>query len=290
MADPVADWGAQVMPRGFKLTGDVSKGIRATVPYLLAWANTYGFCNAILGPVSAVHIGPISFTVPYAFPGGAVPIYAQRYTIEPCGADGTTMMVNRGLSPGEFFTNAIVTVEFEQVNFTWQAIDDPNGLQQLDPENPITLCEQSVKIGGKMRTRKGLNYIYSDTSTPVVGDVGVFESEAKLILKFPRVAYLPWTLLVPYVGKVNADPLLLCDTETLLLEAPSTEAKASLNSPTPIEQAVTLEFAYDPLGWNTAPKPNGTRVRVTLAGDATKSIYGTTDFRTIFTSLSFSEA
>src|SRR5262249_30231050 len=113
--------------------------------------------------------------------------------------------------------------------------------------------------------------------------------ETKLVLKFPKVQYLPWQMLQPFVNKVNADPILGCDTETLLLEAPSTMASLTLNSPRPIEQSVTLKFAYDPLGWNNVPKPDGTMVRALLKGDTSRSIYRTTDFRQIFANLSYSE-
>ena len=114
--------------------------------------------------------------------------------------------------------------------------------------------------------------------------------EAKLVLKFPRVSYLPWQLVIPYVGKVNQSTTLLCATETLLLEGPSTDIKHSLNADSPIEQSVSLEFAYDPLGWNTVPKPNGTLVRCYVTGDSSKSIYETTDFGAIFHPLTYSEA
>jgi hypothetical protein len=290
-ADPAVTWGAQVLSKGYKVTGDVKTGIKGSVPYLVPWRNTFFFTNAILGPVTAVKIGPLSFFVPYQFHGADVPCYAQRWTVEPVGLDESTGLpisepTYKGLRAGEFWSHAIVTVEFEQVPWTFQGIDDPQGLNQLDPLNPLTYCEQQIKLGGKMVTRKGMNYVYIDDGKPVQGDVGELHVEAKLICKFPRVAYLPWTLLQPYIGKVNSGEILLCDTGTLLLEGADTGAKASLNSPTPIEQSVQLEFAWDPLGWNNAPKPDGTMVGIKKAGDGTDP-YDQADFGEIFMNLEF---
>lgn len=293
--DPIATYGAQVMPKGYRMSGDVRTGLSATVPYLLAWDNAFAFVNAMILPVNAVRIGTITFNYPYRLPSAvaATPLYAQTFEIEPCGIDPTmgvaTVLPNKGLAAGEYFSHAIIKIGFEQVRWSFDPLtEDPQGLNQLDPANPITFCEQSVKLGGKMVTRKGRNYVYASDSTPVVGDVGVLVPEAKLVLKFPRVPYLPWQLLVPYVGKTNSAAVLGCAVGTLLLESPDTSSKQALNSVTPIEQAVTLEFAYDPGGWNNLPRPDGTTDAVQLKGDSTKGIYLTADFRQIFNSLSFS--
>ena len=183
---------------------------------------------------------------------------------------------------------AVVTVTFQQIPWTFQGTDDPNNLSQLDPSNPITLCEQSVKMGGKMVTRKGSNYVYTASGNPVIGDVGVLVPECKLVLKFPHVPYIPWQLLQPYVGCVNSETILLCSPGTLLLESPDTTAKASLNSVVSIEQSATLEFAYDFNGWNNLPQPNGVFAAVSVAGSGgTQGIYNTANFADIFTYLQF---
>lgn len=297
MSDPIATYGAKVLAKGYRMYGDVRGGLKATVPYLVTWANAYAFVNALILPMTTVRIGTITFSLPYKLPSAvaATPLYAQGFEITPCGVSATldplVPLTYQGLAAGEFFSHAIVTVQFEQVPWAFDPLsEDPQGLNQLDPANPITFCEQAVKIGGKMVTRKGRNYVYTSDSTPVVGDVGVLVPEAKLVLKFPRVPYLPWQLLVPYVGKVNAAKLFECDAGTLLLESPDTQAKSSLTNPVPIEQAVILEFAYDPNGWNKLPRPDGTLDDVVLAGDSSRGIYQTADFREIFNSLSFEEA
>ena len=295
MADPVATYGAKILAKGYKISGDMRSGIKATVPYLLPWGNVSGFVNALVTPITQVRVGLITFSLPYQLPTTAVatPIYAHSFDIQPVGLDDglnvTTVLPNGGIGFNEkFFKYGLVTVGFEQLTWSFDGTQDPNGLNQLDPANPITYCEQSVKIGGKMVTRKGLNFIYTDDSKPVVGDVGVLTPEAKLVLKFPRVPYLPWQLLVPYVGTVNSSAVLGCAAETLLLEAPDTQVKQAINSPVPMEQAVTLEFAYDPNGWNKLPKPDGTLMSVTLKGDTSRGVYTKSDFRQIFNSLSYS--
>lgn len=295
MADPAVTYGAKVLAKGFKMTGDVRSGLKVTVPYLVAWPNVYNFVNAVITPIYSTRVGLITYTLPYRLPTSiaATPCYAQTFDVAACGVDGGPVSApTYGLSGTEsFFRHAIVTVGFEQIPFTWDATDDPNGQAQLDPSNPITLCEQSVKFSGKMVTRKGINFVYASDTTPVVGDVAVPTMEAELVLKFPHVPYLPWQMLAPYVNKVNSTALLNCPAETLLLEAPDTTAKAVLNGTiTAIEQAVTLKFLYNPDGWNKLPRADGTLDTIHLAGDSTRGIFQATDFRTIFAQLSFSES
>jgi uncharacterized Zn-binding protein involved in type VI secretion len=294
LPDPVATYGARVMPKGYRITGDQRSGLQAVVPYFVPWSQAANFTNAIINPIYTTVVGLITFHLPYQLPTAvcATPVYAQSFEVVPCGIDPelnvATVLPNRGLAPGEYFEWAIVTVTFNQIPWTFQGTDDPQNLSQLDPSNPITLCEQSVKMGGKMVTRKGSNYVYTSSGNPVIGDVGVLVPECKLVLKFPHVPYLPWQLLQPYVTKVNSAPVLGCPAGTLLMESPDTTAKASLNSVVSVEQAVTLEFAFDANGWNNLPQPNGVFAAVSVAGSSgTQGIYGTADFTQIFNYLQF---
>lgn len=292
MSDPIAVYGAQILAKdGIRISGDTRSGMGAMVKYLLSWDNAFQFVTAVISPVNASRVGAITFNLPYRFPTTATPIYAQSFDIQPCGVRGDLTVItdlpNKGLTPGEYFSHAIVTIGFQQLPWTFDLTQDPDGLNQLDPENPITYCEQAVKIGGNFVTQKGHLFRYASTGKPVVGDVGVVVTEAKLVLRFPKVPYLPWQLLLPYTNKINSQPVLSCAAKTLLLEAPDTTAKASLNSTVPIEQNLVLEFAYNPIGWNKVPLPDGTYDDV-VRGDST-GIYQVADFRDIFSRISFTE-
>jgi hypothetical protein len=294
--DPYADYGAKILVDGFAMSGDTRSGMKVTVKYLVPNSNAYTFLNAIVNPVNQVTIGTVTYSLPYQLPAtiSATPIFAQSFDVKHVGVRrdlATGPATYGGLAAGEFFSHSVVTIGFEQLAYSTDAAgQDPNGLNQLDPDNPITWCEQSVKINAKMETRKGINYQYASDSTPVVGDAAVRVLEARLVLKFPRVPYLPWRLISPYIGKVNSNTVLTAPAESLLLTGTDTVAKQSLGSLVPIEQAVTLEFAYNADGFNKLPRPDGTLAAVVRKGDTSKGIYDKADFRQIFATLNFARS
>lgn len=293
------------MPEGYEISGDVRSGIHAVVPYFVAWNDAITLVNEVLDAPSAIRIGGIAWNAPYQFPvnfgGRTPPIYVQSWKIEPRGANGLPLGPTSGLAPGDFFTHAIVTLQFDSVLATQQLGDDPGNLNQLDPENPITACEQSVKINGKVVTRKGSAFIYDPAfspilweSKPVPGDIPVIQNEVKLVCKFPRVPYLPWQLIQPYVSKVNKTAILNCATESLLLEGFGSE-------PTPMTdgsmgQKLVLEFAFNPdpsgmnlqgMSWNNFPVPDGAGYYPVISKTGSNKIYTPIDFSAIFTGLEF---
>lgn len=285
--DPVTTYDAKILAKGYELRGDLITGFHATVPYLLSWDNAFLFARDAVGYCTAIKIGPISLIVPYQLPSVNLPCYAQRFRVEPCGVGGGPAPTG-GLSPGEFFSDAIVTIEFETPKSIQQFADDPQGLNQLDPGNPITMCEQSVELGGKMISRKGSQYRYDTSGNAVAGDVGVLEVEAKLVLTFPRVPYLPWQLVQPYIGCVNEVEILGCPMGTLLLEGMGTQIKPSPDMLTGgLAQQVTLTFSSAVQDWNMLPTPAGAYDYVHQAGSTSDRIYPYVDFNEIFTSLQF---
>ncbi len=179
------------MPKGFEISGDIRTGYHATVPYLLAWGDAMQFTDDVVAKPTAVTQGPITWRLPLQFPGFAAKCRCSGFRVTPCGADGSLPLTNGGLAPGEFFTHAIVILQFDTPPLIQATEDDPQGQQQLDPSNPITMCEQSIKMSGKMVTRKGSKYRYVDDFTPVDGDFARPHTETKLVLKFPQVPYLP---------------------------------------------------------------------------------------------------
>lgn len=285
MSDPTITVPYKVLAKGYQISGDVRSGYKATVPYLLAWSDAFSFADQIFGRASSYTVGPITWTTPHRFPPAAANMYAQRFSIEPCGAGGQPISQLKGLGPGEFYTHAIVKVDYETPNYTQQQSDDKNNLQQLDPKNPITMCEQAVKLQSKMETRKGGSYVFADGS-PVKGDMGVLIPECKLVLTFPRVPYLPWGLIQPFVGTLNDEDMLGCLRGTLLLEGMNTKIVQSQGG---IGQQVQLDYAYTVLGdWNYVPKADGTLALVHQKGgsdvDANR-IYKYKDHRLIFQDL-----
>ena len=139
-------------------------GIKATVPYLVAWSDVLTFVNEVLVAPSAVRYGLITWNTPYQLPaiGSGHPRAAADLLpgIRHPAYGGARAELGywpgptAGLTPGDYFTEAIVTLQFETITYTQQSSDDPYNLNQLDPENPITACEQSVEMSGRSAQRR----------------------------------------------------------------------------------------------------------------------------------------
>lgn len=277
----------KVMAKGYQITGDVKNGYKATVPYLVLWSDAFTFADQIFGSATASKVGPVSWTLPHRFPVASANLYAQSFSMEPSGASGSAIP-NKGLGPGEFFTHAVVKVQYETPNEVQQQTqDDPKNLQQLDQNNPITMCEQSVKMSGKMETHKAGSFLFAGTGAPVTGQTGVVIAECKLVLTFPRVPYLPWKLVRPYIGSVNKLAILDVPKGELLLEGMDTKTVKSKDG---LSQQVQLEFAWSSIGeWNQLPL-NGTPTLVYRNGtsntDANR-IYPYKDHGDIFRQINY---
>lgn len=283
-----------VLAKGLEISGDARSGYHATVPYFMGWGDAFTFADELMGLTSASTVGAVTWRLPHRYPGIPADIYAQRFRIQPCGADATLPITNKGLIAGEFYSHAIVTAEYGSLEQSMPTqSDDPQGLQQLDPANPITMCEQSVQSAGKMQTLKGGSYIYDDDSKPVPGDHAVPFTDTKLVLKFPKVPYLPWQLIEPYINKLNSVAMLGVGVGRLLLENFDTGVQFDTDGP---KQTLQLAFNVCPainVSWNHLPKPDGTNVLVRYKADSgggsPRRIYPYADFRQIFNTISFSE-
>lgn len=290
----------KILARGYKITGDVRTGLHATVPYLVAWQDAVQFAYNALQSPSAVRIGLITWNAPYQLPllvnGIQPPLYCNHIEIEPCGASGNAIPTG-GINPPEFFTFGKVTLSFDNVIFLQNASDDPNGLNQLDPANPITACKQQVKMIGKVATQQGSGYTYDSGSysgKPVPGPIALIQNEVKLLLTFPRVPYLPWQLFQQFASHTNDATILACNTGSLLLEAMDTEVAPSL---TGFNQSVQLQFAFNPdptgtdpggMDWNSFPIPDGSGYStISAAGGGGQKPYTQVNFGTMFQGLSF---
>lgn len=292
-----------IVPHDYELEGDVRSGLRATVTVKLAWSDAITFVNQVLVAPSAERLGLITWNAPLQFPpigltgvNRTPPIYCQGFRIKPMGAgNAENLGTNAGLAPGEFFDTAFVTLRFESVSYINQAGDDPFNLNQLDPANPITACEQSVKLRGKMRTTKSKGWIYKTSGKSVNGDFAVPETEAVLVLKFPRIPYLPWQLVAPYIGKCNSNAMLGVGEGALLLEGLDTDVTPATDGS--IAQKAVLEFAVNlpacpqsggqgavGTDWNMQPTGDGTGNwdLVVAASNTSVGAIGYADFRTIF--------
>lgn len=285
MATPTVPF--KVLADGYQVTGDAEAGYTATVKYLLEWQYAFTFVDQIFARAKASTVGPITYYQPYRFPPAVANLYASSFTLSPCGASGTSIPM-KGLAPGEFFTHAIVEVHFKTPAASQNSGDDPNGMNQLDPANPITMCEQSVRITSKLETRKAGSFLYASTGKPVPMDFAIVAPECRLVLTFPNVPYLPWHVVKNYIGNVNDVPVLDCARGTLLMEGMDTRCIQTNQGMT---QQVQFEFSENPDGdWNKMPLPNGNTDLVYKSGGSntdTNRIYDYRDFGEIFRKITY---
>ncbi len=269
----------KVMAQGYRLGGGgQSGGLRASVPYLVLWEHAFIFFNDVLGISSASAIGPVTNAAAHQFPPSPT-LRAVSAEIEPSGIDGVTGPM-LGLAPGEFWTHAVVTVQYETSSFAQSLTDDPGYLNQFDPANPITFCEQSFESAGKAETLKADGYEFDD-GTKVTGDLVRITTETRLVLTFPRIPFLPWKRVQDYIGCLNDRTMLQCSTGTLLFESAGT--KFSSTTVGLMGQQLTLSFTYQDNDWNSIPRPNsGVYALVRKKGDTSKRIYRYADLRALF--------
>jgi hypothetical protein len=292
--------GFEILAKGYEISGDVRSGLNVTVPFIMPWGIAFLFMSELLpAPRASTLSGSITWTPPFQLPisltGFATPpLYCQSFNCIPCGFNGEPA-TDRGLVPGDFFSTALITAQFSTPPAVQQLGDDPSNLNQLDPSNPITACEQSMQMTSKVNTQQGSAYNYTAGSfngKPVPTQIGLLQPEAKLVLKFPRIPLLPWQIIQPFVGKVNLNPILNCVKGSLLLEGSTTVYTPGTDGS--IAQNLGLMFAFNPdptgtsatgMDWNSFPVPDGTYALIGTTGGKTPYTYA--DFSQIFQAINF---
>lgn len=277
MPADISGFDYKIRPDVFEIDGDQAVGYHAVVGYQLPWAQAFLFVDEVMGLNSAATVGPITYKAPHRFPTATADLYASRFRIKPMGAKEEAEATFKGLAPGEYFTDAIVTVEYNSPGMAMQAGQGP--LMQLDPANPLTVCRQSVKSASKMETLKSGHYVYTSDSKKVPGDYAVPTCESVLELEFPRLPFLPWQAVEPYMGRVNAGAMLGVAAQRLLLEGFGTRNEATTSGWT---SSATLTFAVAQPGqtWNQLPR-DGVPVNVRRSGSS-DGIFLTADFADVF--------
>jgi hypothetical protein len=272
----------EILADGYEVTAGEG-GLRAIVPCIVAWEDAFTFADDVMGYGTAVVVGPVSYSIPWRFPGAPnAKMYASGCRITPIGAKRDALADGEGLRPGQYFTYAKVVVEFSTPPFKQAPEDDPANLHQLDPDNPITYCEQSVESGGTMETRRKGGYEFAEGDLTIVRhDLAVFVPESRLVLNFPRIPFLPWQRIQTYLGTLNDRIIFQCAVGTLLFEDAKTRFSAT--SQGLMGQSFQMTLVYRGWHWNMIPHPaTGINTLVHKKGDPTKSLYEIKDWRPLF--------
>jgi hypothetical protein len=250
---------------GFTEGAEESRGLYATVPYLVAWDDRYTFANEVMGgsKQSGGSSGAWTQTAPLRY-SESPNLWARGMTIKPEGAIVPDMYGN-STKPIRY-TNAIVTVNFGIPNYNYSTDVDPNFYNSLSPdpvENESLLwCTQELDFGVEVYTLPSSSVKYlSDNAHPAVhGSLKI--SVVTMALTFHRLPFMPFPLLRDYADSVcDAPPnvprkFLGCDKGTVYLVGARTTREASLDGT--IAQKLQITFKWRKRDWNQVMRDDGT--------------------------------
>ncbi len=269
----------KVLADGYRIRGGRDEPLRATVPYLVAWRDAFAFYAQVLGQTSGSVAVPSAIvrTTGHQFPA-APSLYAATAEIEPCGVDGgaPSSVAYKGTAPGEFFSHAKIVVEYSAPSYDQGA---PDPMRQLDPDNPITYCEQEVESKARFDTERASGWEFG-ANDPVPGDFARLTIESRLVLTFPRVPFLPWKYARPYIGRINSVVMFDCEVGTLLLE--ELRIKQNETNQGLAGTSTQLVFAQQEHDWNKLRKKDGSLALVRNKADTSKRPFEYKDFRYLF--------
>lgn len=267
----------KVLGTGYRISGGRETPLRAVVPYIVAWSDAFDFYNAVLGQTTAASqtVSAIVRTAGLAFPASPA-LYAESAEIEPCGAHGGPIGSSQGLSPGEYFSHAKITVTFSTPTYDQ---DEADPARQIDPDNPITYCEQEVETSVRFDTEKASGWEFDD-GTSIPGPFAKRTIESRLVLTFPRVPFLPFKIIKPYIGTINSVAIFEHGVGELLLE--DVRIKATNTNQGLASTSTQLVFAGQSYDWNKLRKKDGTLALVRLKSDTSKRPFEYKDPRQIF--------
>lgn len=223
------------------------KGPQATVPYLVDWRDRYRFANALMGSYEGAQ-------------GRPTYVGAHRYPDSPnmfcLGVPRIKGLGERPLGTSGFFdcyAKAIVTANYGVPSYDDENQSNPD--QQLDPEDPITYCKMSVRLSGKGIEIAEGKLEFEDNSKAYDGSMHYIEAESEITLEFPKIPYLPWRAIKPYIGRLNDVPMFGCDRGQLLLSGMDTDDAATSEGRR--GQQVVLTYLWQDRDWNTVIDETG---------------------------------
>lgn len=274
----------ELLADGFKISSS-RDGFRAQASFKVAWVDAFTFHDEIMGYATASVVGPVAFNTPWRFPGSSsARLYASSCEITPFALDGgaAPIGVAAGMAPGEFWSHARLEVTFETPVAPQSAADDPGNLNQINPDEPIYGCEQSIRFSSKSETIDKKDVKFSADNAHPGEDVTVHRGEAGITLHWQFVPFLGWKRFKPYFNKVNSTAIFDCAAGELLVQGVQIEPASG---PQGIPgKSVTLELGVSDVGdWQKAAR-NANGTHATLVTNAGAAIYTAVEFRNMFLS------
>src|SRR6185312_7560114 len=181
--------------------GRAEGGPWVEMEYLVAFANADAFCDSVMGGI--------------VYSGGT----ARNLPRQPCPTNPTLYAMNAGyVGAGETaigaggrptFTDAIVTVRYEVLNWVEFPSQDPGGQQSFPneaaPGTPLLLAECEIDMGGQVLTVPAKSLVFASDGSPLPSDtpVGVWDGFSTWRITRHKFPMLPFAKVASYQNHIN---------------------------------------------------------------------------------------
>lgn len=268
---------------------DTDNGPEVAVTAIIKWADAFTFYNDVKGSRSQpIGIGDLNLGfLNWRYPGDSR-LLCTKCDITPFSipeSETPTAGDNKGIVPGEFFLDARANLLFALPKFD-SSDEQPSEQLQFDPENPITFCTCDMDFESETAQYETGTLVWYDNQTETVPFKASKKTNLiKLVLTFPKIPFLPFRTLTPFVDTVNKYRVLGCEPGTLLFNGAAT--KANYTNLGIRDKSCKLSFTWRRIPWAYRYKRNGTLGRPVLKSDTSKFLVDETDHRLIFRIPSF---
>jgi hypothetical protein len=152
-----------------------------------------------------------------------------------------------------------------------QTSDDPNGLQQIDPDTPLLWCSQELDFDTDWHVLPTSQLKYQSdgmyAGIPAKIQVGV----TTMILTFHRVPFMPATKIKTYRGRTNNATFLGSSQDCVLYSGGKVTREWSTDGT--VNQKVQLTFRDRDQGWSKVPRRDNPNTWDTLVDGSSNPLF-----------------
>jgi hypothetical protein len=236
-----------------------SGGPKATVVYRCRWEDRYDLVLELVGGYGSGASGFSAYTPPHAYPPSTNLRCLEISSIEGLGAK----KLGTG-SKWDPYTLAEITAVYSVPTYD---IESSSASGQIDPDNPILYCKQSINASSAFVVLPKRKLKFSTSGKIVDSEASRPTAQAEITLEFPRVPFNPYTICKPYLGKTNSAAMLGHDAGQLLFDAIRTDLSSTS---TGIDHSVVLTFLGRDADWNALVNDAGSYELVEFDGSGVR--------------------
>jgi hypothetical protein len=244
--------------------------MRATKRYRVAWNDRWKFFQAVVGRVVVTGGvgGKIARIVPLSYPD-APWLYARRISCSTLGAS------KPGTPQGQWDW-ATIDIGFEAVPWSWGSFDSQSGYNG-------NYRSESVEISGEMLQLNESALVFGN-GLPITHNQGMVIPQCIITVTQEYCPYINYNLIFGLAGTVNSVPFYSAAPGTVMFMGCNSEAQYGLGdflSSRLLTQKLTAKFAFRPVPWNMAMRPDGVWDVVKVKGTG-KPLYPGNDLNMLF--------